>query len=304
MNIANLTNIKNYEKFTIKNIEHLKNSTIYYFLKNLGFSENYIKNLRNTPNSIILNGKQAKINDKIIDNDTLFTLKNPNTATKIAICEGKLEILYEDEDYLIVNKPHNIACMPSRSHYNNNLGGQIVKYMQEKDPNFVLRIINRLDKDTAGIVCVAKNPIAYNNLKLEKIYCALCYGKFIEEKFTIDKPIETISENGINQMQRIISENGKKSITHVEVVKSFENYSLAKFKLETGRTHQIRVHLSSINHPLIGDKLYAKQEFLQENFPDEHTFLILKSIKFVHFRTKREICISVNFPDEWQPLLK
>ena len=289
--------MKNFETYTIENCSNLKKPTIYFFLKNNGFSEHYIKHLRNTPNAILLNDSPSTINAQIKVGDKVSISNNPYSASNIQPCEGNLDILFEDEDFLIVNKPHTLSCMPTHSHYSNNLGGQIVNYMQTKQPDFVLRIVNRLDKDTAGIVVVAKNVIARNNISsINKVYHALCKNTFDSLlPFTINKPIHTVNTNGINQMKRIISNEGKQSITNVLPLANFDNYSLIQATLETGRTHQIRVHLSSINHPLIGDAIY------NSDFEGQSTnsYLILKKITFVHFRTHKTISLEVPYPSIW-----
>ncbi len=290
-----------YQKYQIQQYKtiflNLKQTNVYYFLKSIGISENHIKNLRKNSSSILVNGRFATTRTKLCMADVLEILKSPNCATKTKLCDGKLEILFEDEDFLIVNKPSGLACTPTRSHFDMNLGGQICKYMLPKDPNFVLRILNRLDLDTAGIVVVAKNPIAYNNVKLEKEYHALAKGN-IYKNITIDKPILTKNENGYNQIKREISENGKQATTYVEVVKNYKDYCHIKLKLKTGRTHQIRVHLSSIGHPLIGDKLYGEKD-------DDacHTMLLLKNVKLTNLPTLNSVELQVNFPDDWQTFL-
>ncbi len=287
-----------YEKFIIENTSNLKQPTIFFFLKNNNFSEHYIKNLRNFPNSMKVNGKPEKINQRLAIGDVLEIHKNPNLKTEIHFCEGELDILFEDDDYLIVNKPHNLTCTPSKSHFYNNLGGQVCNYMKDKQPNFVLRILNRLDKETAGIVIIVKNLMAYKNTgKINKVYMALCEGQLPENQFTINQPILTINENGINQLKRVVSENGKPAITHITTEKTFANFSLIKVTLETGRTHQIRVHLSHIGHSLLGDSIYS------ENPKENHAFLILKQISFTHFRRKKQINIQIKYPQDWKKYL-
>ncbi len=290
--------MEDYEKIKVTKLSKNKNS-IYFFLKDLNFSENYIKNLRKNPKAIKLNGDFTNIKQVIKLGDEIEILKNPNSPSNIPACDGKIDILFEDDDYLIVFKPHNLACIPTRSHINNNLGGQIVNYMHSKDNNFVLRILNRLDKETAGIVVTAKNVLAYNNIKLNKEYHALCFGEFDKTSFTINFPILTITNNGINEIKRVISPLGKTATTHVEILKQFKNYSLIKLNLETGRTHQIRVHMASINHSLIGDSIYSTQDLKYT-----HTFLILKKVSFKHYKTGKNIELEVNYPEDWKSFIK
>jgi len=285
-----------YEIYKIEDVESLKQPTVYFWLKNNQISEHFIKQLRKNPDSIKINNLSCTIKSKLKNGDILKLLKNPSTGSKISPCDGKLEILYEDEEYLAVFKPHNLACIPTRSHYQNNLGGQIVAHMQKIQPNFVLRIINRLDKDTAGIVLVAKSTSAYNKLKdVDKTYYAICEGLPKEENFTINKPIHTPTINGINQMKRIISDEGKPSITHVFIEKRSQTHSLARLKLETGRTHQIRVHMSSIGHSLLADPIY-------NNSPctETHTFLILKEVSFTNPYSNKQISLTIDFPKDWE----
>ncbi len=293
--------MKKYETYTIDNLSSLKDNTIYFFLKSQDFSEHQIKELRKNEKSFILNDNYCTIKAKLSNGDKLQVLTNPQNASQILACDGALDILYEDDYYLIVNKPHLLASVPTRSHYNDNLGGRIMNYMKNKDDNFVLRIVNRLDKDTAGIVITAKSASAYNRLgKIDKTYYALCHGNFNEKEVTINAPILTISKNGINQMKRIISPNGKPSITYATLVKQYKNFALIKLKLETGRTHQIRVHLSHIGHSLLGDKIYSSNI----NETELHTFLILKQITFTHPTTQKQIKIEIPYPSNWNHYLE
>ncbi len=330
--------IEHLETFEIGDVSILKQATVYYLLKEQNISEHHITNLRKIKGAIKINGEDATTRSKLKNGDTLQILLSAQTPTQTNLCDGELDILFEDDDYLIVNKPHNLASTPTRSHFSMNLGGQICKYMLQKDRSFVLRILNRLDKDTAGIVIVAKNVLAYNALaneqkadnqspsndnKICKEYFALASGN-IYENITINAPILTINNNGINEMKRIVSPQGKNAITHLQVISNFspQNQSqqnaarkndlqnsqstpstpfcLVKLTLETGRTHQIRVHLSSIGHALLGDKIYANTPV---SLSASHTMLILKAISFTHFRTKKEVCLEVPFPKEWDNFL-
>lgn len=280
-----------YQTFEIE-----KNSiSVYTYLKENGFSESYIKKIRNNSKSLKLNNIFVNTRTKVQKGDTLKVAKNLGNPTKIKISHLPIEVLYEDENILAINKPHNLATMPTRSHFSDNLGARVLNYLN--NPSFVLRIINRLDKDTAGIVIIAKNLLTYNKvLNFKKEYYAICEG-ITPENQTIDLPIKTISENGINQMKRVVSKDGKKATTHFLRVSHTEKHSLIKLHLETGRTHQIRVHLSHIGYPLLGDGIYSENK---QKLP--HTFLCLKKVSFEVEDIK--ISLEVDLPSEWNQFIK
>ncbi len=285
--------------------------SIYIYLKQREFSENFIKNLRKVEGFLRINNEIVYINHPLKTGDILEINANPNTKSSIMHCVLPIDIVFEDDHYLIVNKPAGLATMPTRSHYSENLAGAICNYMDKKDHNFVLRIINRLDKDTAGLVIIAKDSISQKELNdINKIYHALCYGK-IDVPLTIDKPIATtLNQIGYNDNKRIISPKGKKAVTYVTPICFYEdkNITLISCKLVQGRTHQIRVHLSSIGHPLVGDKLYGSnppcltKEDLNTSVPLKHTALICKQISFVHPFTNEQIHLQVDYPEDIKTL--
>ncbi len=272
---------------------------VYYFLKDRQFSENFISNLRKKMGNIKVNGVNATIKHPLKANDILEINNSPNPATSIMHCIIPLDIVYEDEYYLLVNKPSGLACMPSKSHYTKNLAGAICYYLSKSTPNFTLRIVNRLDKDTSGIIIVAKDSISQKEItNIDKVYYAICKGK-IDKALTVDAKIQTIVNNGVNQNKRIISPDGKIAITHITPIKYNDSYSLIKLKLESGRTHQIRVHLSSINHPLLGDSLYGQTTDLIT-----HTALVCNEVTFYHPFLKKTLNFKVPFPPEFEQLIK
>lgn len=172
-----------------------------------------------------------------------------------------LNIIFEDDWLLVVNKPAGIAIHPSVLHYSDSLCNGIKFYFDKIGLKKKIRPVNRLDLNTSGLVVFAKceyiqecliNQMKNNQFKKE--YLAVCNGFFDKKSGTINLPIAR-KENSI--IERCISENGQPAITHYEVLKEFDNYSLVKCYLETGRTHQIRVHMSAIGHPLLGDSLYG-----------------------------------------------
>ena len=172
-----------------------------------------------------------------------------------------LNIIFEDDWLLVVNKPARIAIHPSVLHYSDSLCNGIKFYFDKIGLKKKIRPVNRLDLNTSGLVVFAKceyiqecliNQMKNNQFKKE--YLAVCNGFFDKKSGIINLPIAR-KENSI--IERCISENGQPAITHYEVLKEFDNYSLVKCSLETGRTHQIRVHMSAIGHPLLGDSLYG-----------------------------------------------
>lgn len=214
-------------------------------------------------NEIIDTRKQANIGD-IIYLDLDYDEDNSN----IVPTKMDLNIIYEDEALLAINKPAGIAIHPSRMHYDNTISNGVRFYFDSIGLNKKMRPVNRLDLNTSGIVIFAKNEYVQENLirqmssnEFKKEYLAICDGIFETKKGTINKPIARKEKSII---ERCIYENGKTAITHYEVLKEFDNYSLIKCILETGRTHQIRVHMASLGHPILGDSLYGDKNFFAE----------------------------------------
>ena len=272
--------------------------SVYYFLKDNGFSENFITNLRKVKGYILIDNQIATTKSFLPKNATLSICNNPNQKTTIMHCILPLDIVYEDAYYLLVNKPSGISTMPNRSHYSENLGGAICHYLQNNQPDFTLRILNRLDKDTSGLVLVAKNSIAQKDIKnIEKTYLALCEG-VIDEPCTISKPILTVRDNGVNQQKRVVSEQGQAATTFVVPVKTIENATLLSITLKQGRTHQIRLHLSSIGHPLVGDALYGKA-----SDKINHAALCCNKLSFYHPYLKKKLSFSAPLPQDFLSLI-
>lgn len=273
-------------------------STIYHLLKSNNCSEIFITSLRKARGLILKNKEIANTRTPVKENDEIEIALNTHKKSEFKTNQIPLNIVFEDDYLLIVNKPANLTCSPSKSHYDENLAGAILGYMLKKDENFVLRMINRLDKDTSGIIIVAKDTFSYANIgEINKSYHAVCSG-IIDKGITIDKPILTINNNGINQLKRVVSNEGKKAKTYITPIKQFKDKTLLSVKIEHGRTHQIRVHLSSIEHPLIGDELYGEKSHLIN-----HTALICKEIEFKHPITKQEIHLEIEYPEDFKNLL-
>lgn len=242
-----------------------------------------IKNNTQTINSILQNElkissrllyKLIKLNKIELNHKPCDTRKTGNLEDTITVnfdyeednsnivpTKMDLNIVFEDDWLLVVNKPAGIAIHPSVLHYSDSLCNGIRFYFDKIGLKKKIRPVNRLDLNTSGLVVFAKceyiqecliNQMKNNQFKKE--YLAVCDGIFDEKSGTINLPIAR-KENSI--IERCISENGQTAITHYEILKEFDNYSLVKCSLETGRTHQIRVHMSAIGHPLLGDSLYG-----------------------------------------------
>lgn len=234
----------------------------------------------------------VKIGDKLII-DFNYEEENSNIVPN----GMDLDIIYEDDWLLIVNKPSEIAIHPSILHFNNSLSNGIRFYFDKIGLKKKIRPVNRLDKDTSGLVIFAKCEYIQECLSLQmqegilkKEYLCLVSGTINQKSGTINLPIAR-KEGSI--MERCIDEKGKQAITHYKVIKEFKNYSLVECRLETGRTHQIRLHMASIGHPLLGDTLYGTSSSLISR-QALHSY----KIKFIHPITKKEIELIAKLPQD------
>lgn len=217
--------------------------------------------LKNT-NNIFLNDSPTSVSKQLCIGDIVcVNLNYSENNSNIVPTKMNLDIVYEDESYIVINKPYGIPVHPSILHFEDSLSNGIRYYFDSIGLIKKIRPVNRIDKDTSGIVIFAKNEYVQellirqmNSKKFIKEYIAIVKGIFENKKGTINLPIAR-KENSI--IERCISSAGAPSITHYEVIKEFKNISVLKCTLETGRTHQIRVHLSHIGYPLLGDKLYG-----------------------------------------------
>lgn len=268
--------------------------------ENLNFSRRLSKNLELSGN-IFLNGKEIKLNKIAHKGDNLSIEFNEEEDEYDAV-HIPINILYEDDAILAVNKMPFMVVHPTKSHQNNTVANGVAYYFRERGIQRKVRLVNRLDMNTSGIVIIAKNPYAHNNLSVEmkmnnveKYYYAIVEGIIEDDKGTINEPIARLNPDDI---LRVVHPSGKECITHYEVKKRLQDKTLVKLKLETGRTHQIRVHMKHIGHPILGDTLYGRESDVI-NRQALHCY----EMKFNHPITGREINIKAEMPEDMTKLI-
>ena len=258
-------------------------------------------------NKILVNGKNTKSNYKVKENDLLYIDDDYSVETDIKPEKMDLNIVYEDDDIIIINKPSGIVVHPGNGNYSNTLVNGLMYYTNNlSDMNGEIRpgIVHRIDKDTSGLIIVAKNNKTheilsnyFQNKLITRTYIALIKGELKTDSATIDAPIGR-SEKDRKKMA-VTSKNSKNAITHLKVIKRYKGYTLVKLRLETGRTHQIRVHMEYIGHPVYNDPVYTKDkcsEFGQ--------FLHSFSMEFKHPITKKEMYFECDLPEYFSDFLK
>lgn len=258
-----------------------------------GFSGSLITALKKG-DSILLNGKKEFVN-KVVSRGDVLKISLPETSSDNIVPNPiPLDILYEDEDILIVNKPANMPTHPSIGHYTGTLANAVMNYY--KDIPFTFRAVTRLDRDTSGVVLIAKHIVSADRLSkslidgsFEKEYLAVCIGTPSPLKGSIDVPIKR-EQDGI--IKRCISDDGKLSLTDYEVIKEKDGLSLVRLYPKTGRTHQLRLHLSHIGTPILGDFLYGKE------ITGERTRLHCHTLHFPHPFSGKVMEISAPLPED------
>ena len=222
--------------------------------------------------NILVNGKRVKTSYKVQKKDLISVFIPKLKPLAVTPEDIPLDIVYEDQDVIVVNKPQGMVVHPAAGHPDHTLVNALLfhtKNLAESPEGFRPGIVHRIDKDTSGLLMVAKNAFARESLEKQlaektnkRLYLAIVHGNFSEKSGTIEAPI---GRDHYNRKKMAVVENGKNAVTHFTVIEQFQKYSLIKCQLETGRTHQIRVHLAYIGHPVAGDPLYGPHHTLNGN---------------------------------------
>lgn len=256
---------------------------------------------------VMVNGTTVKANYKVKAGDQVTIAVPEPIVLELTPENIPLEIVYEDEDVAVVNKPQGMVVHPSAGHPNGTLVNALLFHMQNLSSiNDVIRpgIVHRIDKDTSGLLMIAKNDFAHESLAKQlkektslRKYVALVHGVIPHEKGVIDAPIGRSKTD--RKMQAVIEE-GKPAVTHFQVLERFADFTLVELQLETGRTHQIRVHMKYIGYPLAGDPVYGPKKTL----PGKGQFLHAQVLGFEHPRTGEFLTFTAPLPEVFQKTLE
>lgn len=273
------------------------------------YSRNFIQNLI-VNNQVIVNNKIISSTKLILKNndEIIITIKEqPEHILKATAID--FEIIYEDNEIIVINKPNNLVVHPGTGNWDNTLvNGLIFQAKVENADKDNLRpgIVHRIDKQTTGLLLVAKNKISHHILaeqlkkhQIKRIYIALVHGTIKGRSGTINAPIARSNSNRLKMM--VNEQNSKQATTHFTVLERFKDYTLVQCQLETGRTHQIRVHFEWIEHPIVNDPLYSKFKLEDVNIGQ---YLHAKIITFIHPTTKKNMTFECNLPDFFENKLQ
>ena len=258
---------------------------------------------------ILVNGKRQKVSYKITEGDNITIEDSEAKTIELKAQKIPIDVIYEDKDIIVVNKPKGMVVHPDNGNTDGTLVNAIMAICKDSLSGIggEIRpgIVHRLDKDTSGLLIVAKNDKAHVNMseqiknhEVKKTYIALVRGIVKENEATIDMPI---GRSRSDRKKMAVDKNGRNAITHIKVLKRYDKYTLLEINIETGRTHQIRVHLSHIGYPIIGDYTYSNGK---NEFGVIGQCLHAKSLEFKHPITGKEIKLEAPLPSYFENILK
>lgn len=274
------------------------------FLKENGISKTALIDIKFHGGAIYVNDQPVTVRHRLGEGETLRVVFPPELPSEGMAPEAiPLDIVYEDEHVIVVNKPPFMATIPSREHPGGTLANALLYHYEKQQLTSTIHVVTRLDRDTSGLVLIAKHRHIHHLLstlqkqgKVARRYEAICHGRVSKDEGTIDAPIARKSDSII---AREVREDGQRAVTHFRVLQRFRDYTHLSLQLETGRTHQIRVHLAHIGHPLVGDELYGGSRDAIDR-----QALHSKELSFFHPLKKQAYTFSCPLPDDMQRLIE
>ncbi|MGL4740463.1 MAG: RluA family pseudouridine synthase [Sarcina sp.] len=278
------------------------------YLKDImGLSSRFLKKA-GKEDRVHVNGKPVFMNFMISQGDKIEVDLQREESQDIEAEDIDIDVVYEDDDILVLNKKPFMVVHPTKNYNTGTLANGIINYFQKTNQNCIVRLVSRLDMNTSGLIIIGKNQFAHMRLsdemkteRFEKRYLALVHGNLEIKEGTINKPIYRV---GGDTIARVIDERGKESITHYKVVESFKNADLVECLLETGRTHQIRVHMQSIGHPIFGDELYAKDFYKEDEAYIKRQALHAYGLDFYSPRTEKKLSLRADLPYDFKDAIE
>lgn len=273
------------------------------FLKeHYNMSTNLITALKRDYDGICVNGEHKRVTHRLKTGEKLVITMYEGVSENIVPTDIAVDILYEDEDIAVINKQPHLPTHPSMGNYENTLANAMMYHWNKMGENHVFRAVNRLDKDTSGVMIVAKNMYSHAQLceqlqndRLKRKYRAIVCGD-IASGGTIDAPIKRECESVI---KRCVASDGQEAVTHYRVLKRLGDYTLLELELDTGRTHQIRVHMAYIGHPIVGDWLYGIED---KSLIDRYALHSVRA-EFYHPVTGEKMVFEKDIPQDMSKIL-
>jgi 23S rRNA pseudouridine1911/1915/1917 synthase len=273
------------------------------------FSRSYVEKLIEDC-SVQVNGKKEKAGYKLRSGDSVTVCIPDPVQLEVKAEEIKLDVLYEDDDIIVINKPRGMVVHPAAGNYSGTLVNALLEHCRGSlsDINGVIRpgIVHRIDKDTSGVLVVAKNNSAHGQLSdrlkehdIQRVYLAVAEGIIREDSGKVDAPI---GRHPVERKKMAVDvKKGRRAVTHFKVLERFKSATLLEMRLETGRTHQIRVHMAYIGHPLIGDPVYGRKK---QKYGFEGQALHARLLGFIHPGTGEYVQFEAEPPAEFAALVE
>ncbi|MDN0191239.1 RluA family pseudouridine synthase [Bacillus stercoris] len=278
--------------------------TVKEYAGELGISKRLLTDIKFGGGDLLINGEHVTVKAILKEGDLLIVKFPEEQVSETLLAEPvQLDILYEDEHVLVINKQPYVSSIPSREHPSGSIANGIIHHYQKNGVKATVHLVTRLDRDTSGVMLVAKHRLAHSILSsaqknglVKRRYAAVVHGRMAQMEGTVDAPIGRHPDSII---ERTVTPDGQKAVTHFYVTCAHDDMSSVTLQLETGRTHQIRVHMSYLGHPLCGDTLYGgtRRDIGRQALHSEH-------LSFIHPLTQENMTFHASLPQDMRELIK